>query len=176
QLSASEAQELAQALVAGEPRARNAPAEAIARESRGNPYFIEELVRFSQSDGQPTTVEVTFDHVIASRVSRLPPLARRLLDVVAVSGVPIDVGVAYRAAGLYRFALNLRVGAPAERAKLEIQLGDALANASRGAEAAEAYLSAAKHAGAAAAIDLHRRAAEQFFISGHLEDARRALD
>ena len=282
ELSASEAQELAQALVAGEPRARNAPAEAIARESRGNPYFIEELVRFSQSDGQPTTVEVTFDHVIASRVSRLPPLARRLLDVVAVSGVPIDVGVAYRAAdleregesaqavlrtahlvrtrstlgrqeiepyhdrirdavvaglpaeslkechhrlasallaiggadpemlamhhlgagdaetaaeyaaaaaakasealafdraaGLYRFALNLRVGAPAERAKLEIQLGDALANASRGAEAAEAYLSAAKHAGAAAAIDLHRRAAEQFFISGHLEDARRALD
>ncbi|PYP99502.1 MAG: serine/threonine-protein kinase PknK, partial [Acidobacteria bacterium] len=256
-----EAQELAQALVAGEPRARNAPAEAIARESRGNPYFIEELVRFSQSDGQPTTVEVTFDHVIASRVSRLPPLARRLLDVVAVSGVPIDVGVAYRAADLeregesaqavlrtahlvrtrstlgrqeiepyhdrirdavvaglpaeslkechhrlasallaiggadpemlamhhlgagdaetaaeYRFALNLRVGAPAERAKLEIQLGDALANASRGAEAAEAYLSAAKHAGAAAAIDLHRRAAEQFFISGHLEDARRALD
>jgi hypothetical protein len=282
ELSASEAQELARALVASVPPARNTLAEAIARESRGNPYFIEELVRFSQSGGEHTTVEVTFDHVIASRVARLPPLARRLLDVVAVSGVPIDVGVAYRAADLeregesaqavlraahlvrtrstlgrqeiepyhdrirnavlaglpaeslkechqrlasallaiggadpemlathhlgagdaetaaeyaavaaakaaqalafdraarlYRFALSVRAGAPAERAKLEIQLGNALANASRGAEAAEAYLSAANHAGAAVAIDLHRRAAQQFFISGHLEDARRALD
>src|SRR5712692_9062001 len=102
ELSASEAQELARALIGGEPEARNGRAEAIARESRGNPYFIEELVRFSQSDGEPTTVDVTFDHVIASRVSRLPPLARRLLDVVAVSGVPIDVGVAFRAADLER--------------------------------------------------------------------------
>src|SRR5712692_10569626 len=48
ELSASEAQELARALIGGEPEARNGRAEAIARESRGNPYFIEELVRFSQ--------------------------------------------------------------------------------------------------------------------------------
>ena len=282
ELSPSEAHELAGALVGGGPEGNGTRAEAIARESRGNPYFIEELVRFSQSDGEPTAVDVTFDQVIAARVCRLPPLARRLLDVVAVSGVPIDVAAAYRAAdleregegaqavlrtahlvrtrstlgrqeiepyhdrirdavvaglpaeslqechhrlasallatggadpemlathhlgagdaetaaeyaaaaaakasealafdraaSLYRFALNLRVGAPAERAKLEIRLGDALTNASRGGEAAEAYLSAAKQAGPAAAIDLHRRAAQQFFISGHLEEARRALD
>jgi serine/threonine protein kinase len=282
ELSASDARELARALVGAAPEARDARAEAIARESRGNPYFIEELVRFSQSDDEPTTVEVTFDHVIAARVSRLPALARRLLDVVAVSGVPIEVGVAYRAAdleaegesvlavlraghlvrtrstlgrqemeayhdrirnavlaglsaeslrechlrlasallatgaadpetlathylgagdvetaaeyaaaaaaqaakalafdraaSLYRFALNLRVRAVPERAKLQVQLGDALANAGRGAEAGEAYLAAAAGAGPADAIDLHRRAAQQFFISGHVADARRAVD
>ena len=282
ELSASDAQELARALVGGEPGARDRRVDVIARESRGNPYFIEELVRFAQADEELGTVEITFDQVIAVRVSRLPRLARRLLDVVAVSGVPIDVAVAYRAAdleaegegvlgvlraahlvrtratlgrqkiepyhdrirnavvgglsadslkechhrlasallaaggadpemlathhlgagdvetaaeyaaaaaakasealafdraaSLYRFALNLRSGALAGRERLEIALGDALTNAGRGAEAAEAYLSAAKQAGPAAAIDLHRRAAQQFFISGHLADARRALD
>jgi len=287
ELSASEGQELALALaVAGdEPRGTTVRTEAIARESGGNPYFIEELVRFSQAEAEPASgglFDVTFDHVLETRVSRLPGKARRLLDVVAVAGVPIEVGVAYRAAdlekegesvlavlraahfvrtrtglgrneietyhdrirdavaahltpaalkechhrlasallasgrgdpetlarhyigagdaesaaeyataaavkasealafdraaGLYRFALNLRGGTAAHRASLEVQLGDALANAGRGAEAAQAYLGAAKEAGPALAIDLHRRAAQQFFISGHIEDGGRVLN
>ena len=81
-----------------------------------------------------------------------------------------------RAAGLYRFALNVRTGTAAERAALEVQLGDALANAGRGAEAAQAYLSASKEAGPALAIDLHRRAAQQLLFSGHIEDGARALN
>jgi tetratricopeptide (TPR) repeat protein len=276
ELSVSEAGELARALVGGEPLPA-ARAEAIARESRGNPYFIEELVRFSQPGVE---AGVTVDRVIETRVSRLPEGARRLLDVVAVSGVPIEVGVAYRAAdlekegesalavlrathlvrtrstlgrqeietyhdrirdavvahlradslkechyrlasallatgradpetltthylgagdaesaaeysavaaakasaalafdraaSLYRFALNL-VREPPERAKLEVQLGDALANAGRGAEAAAAYLSAAGAAGPVLAIDLHRRAAQQLYTSGHIDEAGRAL-
>ncbi len=278
ELSAAEANELAGALVGGEPLQTGARAQAIAREAGGNPYFIEELVRFSQPGVE---AGVTVEHVIETRVSRLPDAARRLLDVVAVSGVPIEVGVAYRAvdlekegesalavlraahlvrtrstlgrheietyhdrirdavvarlpaesleechnrlalallatgradpetlathylgagdvesaaeyaaaaaakasealafdraAGLYRFALNL-VSADGERAKLEVQLGDALANAGRGFDAAQAYLSAAAQAAPGLAIDLHRRAAQQLFVSGHMEDAVGALN
>ena len=77
------------------------PAEAIARESGGNPYFIEELVRFSQAEAEVASARVvTFDQALATRVSRLPEGSRRLLEVVAVSGVPIEAGVAYRAADL----------------------------------------------------------------------------
>jgi hypothetical protein len=80
-----------------------------------------------------------------------------------------------RAATLYRFALQLGAGLPAERAQLEIRLGDALANAGRGSEAAQAYLSAAAVVGPVLAIELHRRAAWQFYVSGHMEDGARVL-
>jgi serine/threonine protein kinase/tetratricopeptide (TPR) repeat protein len=295
ELSASEARELAVALAGGEPEGRGIRAEAIARESGGNPYFIEELARFPQAEretigsGRPESTrdsptrasEVTFDDVFDARVSRLPKSARRLLDVVAVSGVPIEVAVAYRAADiekeaesvlavlraahlvrtrtapggqeietyhdrireavvahlsaealegchyrlastllasgrgdpetlarhslgagdaasaaeyavaagerasatlafdraadLYRFALNLTVVAPPAKAKLQVQLGDALVNAGRGAEAAQEYLSAAQVVDPALAIDLRRRAAQQFFMTGHIEEGRAAL-
>jgi tetratricopeptide (TPR) repeat protein len=280
ELSGPEARELAQALVGGTPAESEPRVDAIARESRGNPYFIEELARFFDDASGPA-VEVTFDEVIAARVARLPDPARRLLEVVAVSGMPIPLGVAYRAAdleregddvqavlraahlvrtrstlgrheietyhdrirdavvarlppeslkeshrrlasalfaaggadpeslarhhlgagdaetaaeytaaaaakasealafdraaGLYRFALGLGVGTRPERAKLEVHLGDALANAGRGAEAAEIYLKAAEQAAPARASDLHRRAAQQLFISGHIDSAESAL-
>ncbi|PYQ02687.1 MAG: ATP-binding protein [Acidobacteria bacterium] len=296
ELSASEADELALALIGGEPLDRGTRAQAIARESGGNPYFIEELVRFSQAEveagsggrregaagSRARAPDLTFDYLIEICVSRLPEAARRLLDLVAVSGVPIEVGAAYRAADLekegesalavlrvahlvrtrstlgrneietyhdrirnavvahlpaeslkechhrlasallatgradpemlathylgagdadsaaeyaaaaaakasealafdraarlYRFALSLTVSPPPERAKLEIQLGDALANAGRGAEAAQAYLSAAKAAGPVLEIDLQRRAATWLYISGHIEDGARTLN
>jgi hypothetical protein len=283
ELSATEAQELARSLATDEPGGGAVPAEAIARESGGNPYFIEELVRFTQAEAEIATPRlVTLDQALATRVSRLPERSRRLLEVVAVAGVPIEAGVAYRAAdlekegesalaalraahlvrtrsalarnevetyhdrirdavaaglppdslkgchhrlasalletgrgdpetlamhhlgagdaegaaeyaaaaaakasqalafdraaGLYRFALNVRTSTASERAKLQVHLGDALANAGRGAESAQAYLSASKDGGPALAIDLQRRAAQQLFISGHIEEGGRALD
>ena len=282
ELSGGEAHELARELVGVESPDRPGRAEAIARESGGNPFFIEELVRFSQAGSPDIASDLTFDHVIRTRVARLTAGARRLLDVVAVSGVPIDVGVAYRAAdleregesalavlraahlvrtrstlgrneietyhdrirdavsaglpadalkelhhrlasallatggadletlarhylgagdaqsaaeyaaaaaakasealafdraaSLYHFALNLPVGSSPERAKLEVLLGDALANAGRGAEAAQVYLSAAETVGAGPGIDLHRRAAQQLYTSGHIAEGERALE
>jgi hypothetical protein len=296
ELASPEARDLALALLGGRGPAMRTRAEAIAHESGGNPYFIEELVRFSQADagpvpggrlegmagGDPMTPEFTFDRVLETRVSLLSEAARRLLDVVAVAGVPIEAGVAYRAsnvemegesalaplraghlvrtrtapgrheieayhdrirdavvahlsaeglkechhrlasallaggrpdpemlathylgagdaesaaefaasaagqasralafdraAALYQVAINLRQNTPLERAKLQVQLGDALANAGRGAEAARAYLSAAAGVGSTLALDLHRRAAQQFLISGHIEDGVRVLN
>jgi hypothetical protein len=296
ELALPEARDLALALLGDHGPVTKTRAETIARESGGNPYFIEELVRFSQADagsvapirlegragGDIITPEFTFDRVIETRVSGLSEAARRLLDVVAVAGAPIEAGVAYRAAnvetegesalaplraahlvrmrttpgrheieayhdrirdavvsylsaesfkechhrlasallasgrpdpemlamhylgagdaesaaeyatsaagkasqalafdraaGLYQFALNLD-RTPLERSKLEVQLGDALANAGRGPEAARAYLSAAMAgAGPALALDLHRRAAQQFLISGYIEDGVRVMN
>lgn len=76
-----------------------------------------------------------------------------------------------RAARFYRVAFDLGgVASPRERLDLQILLAEALANAGRGAEAARIFLTAAKEASGARALDLRRRAAEQFLRSGHIDD------
>ncbi|MCB1034511.1 MAG: AAA family ATPase, partial [Acidobacteria bacterium] len=73
-----------------------------------------------------------------------------------------------RAASLYRLALDQRGEGPEIRPLL-VRLGDALRNAGRGAEAAQAYLSAADGASRTLAVDLRRKAAEQLLISGRID-------
>jgi eukaryotic-like serine/threonine-protein kinase len=75
-----------------------------------------------------------------------------------------------RAAELYRRALALAPGSAEGSLRLQQRLGDALANAGRGAEAAEAYLAIVPNAGPGHALDLQRRAAEQFLRAGHIEE------
>jgi serine/threonine protein kinase len=73
-----------------------------------------------------------------------------------------------RAAKLYEMVLALDVKVDDRRALFE-KLGDALANAGRGARAADAYREAAAGAPAARALDLRRRAADQLLGAGHLD-------
>jgi hypothetical protein len=87
----------------------------------------------------------------------------------AAEGLAFD-----RAARLYAKALALRPPSSsgdvsAERRRLWIGLGDALANAGRGGKAAGAYLEAMPGAKKAESLELARRAADQLFRSGHLE-------
>jgi serine/threonine protein kinase len=80
-----------------------------------------------------------------------------------------------RAAHLYRLTLDLGRGAGPEGQAQRINLGDALANAGRGADAAAAYLGALPGATAAARLDLQRRAAEQLLKAGYIDDGLAAV-
>ena len=79
-----------------------------------------------------------------------------------------------RAADYYRLLLD--VDEPAQRCKWSTHLGDALANAGRGRDAATAYLDALHDATPDTAIELERRAAEQLIRAGYLDQAAQVLD
>ncbi len=74
-----------------------------------------------------------------------------------------------RAARLYQLARELRPPEGAARVELGTQLGEALRNAGRGAEAADAYLDAAAVAEPAIALELRGRASAQCLRAGHIE-------
>src|SRR5262249_19752977 len=84
ELTGDEASAMALLLMGDRGPASLTRAAAVARESGGSPYFVEELARYQndQSAGDLTTL----DEVIRQRVSRLPEDPRRLLEVVAVAG------------------------------------------------------------------------------------------
>jgi serine/threonine protein kinase len=287
ELSPEEARELAERLLEASDGGARSRAEAIARESAGNPFFIDELARYeSAAPAGARGVagarrETTLAEVIHARVAQLPGEARRLLEILAVAGQPVERAVALAAAGLesqgpsavdalrsahlvrtggtrerdqietyhdriretiaaavpkdalpelhhrlaaaleasgrpdpetlavhlagagdaaraaryaaeaadhavdalafdraarlYRFALDLVPDPTPDRLARQVKLGDALANAGRGAEAAAAYRVAAEEASGAFALELRRRIAEQFLISGHIDEGVEAL-
>ncbi|HJQ37288.1 MAG TPA: protein kinase, partial [Thermoanaerobaculia bacterium] len=72
------------------------------------------------------------------------------------------------AAHFFGMALGLEGGEP--RPELLTKLGDALANAGRGADAAPYYFHAAKHADPATNLELMRRAAEGLLRGGHMDE------
>ncbi len=76
-----------------------------------------------------------------------------------------------RAARLYKLALELRPREGEDGASLRGRLGEALANAGRGGEAAREYLAAASMAAPLPALDFRRRAADQLLRSGHIDEA-----
>jgi hypothetical protein len=75
-----------------------------------------------------------------------------------------------RAARLYRQAIALIGAGDARRRLLHEKLGVALGTAHRGPEAAAAYLDAALGAGTQQALELRRRAADHYLLSGHIEE------
>ncbi len=75
-----------------------------------------------------------------------------------------------RAAGFYRRALELAPARGAELVDLKRGLADALVNAGRPAEAAQAYLDLAEVASAAHSLEFKRRAAQQLLMGGHIKE------
>ncbi len=104
-LTPTESETLAAMLLGDEaPKARS-HAAAIAREAGGSPFLVIELVRHVQIGDDPTSdpelgEEPTLDRVVMTRVSRLPEEARRLLEVIAVSGRPLSTVDARQSAAL----------------------------------------------------------------------------
>lgn len=75
-----------------------------------------------------------------------------------------------RAAAFYRRALELAPGRGAELVAMKRGLAEALVNAGRPAEAAQAYLDFAQETSAAQGLDSKRRAAEQLLMGGHIKE------
>jgi hypothetical protein len=97
-------------------------------------------------------------------------------DHAAVAAGQAEKAFAFdRAARLYRLALELGERPPADRQRLRAQLADALANAGRGAEAAEEFLAATEGANMADALELRRRAAEGWLHTGHFDQGVDAI-
>jgi hypothetical protein len=280
ELRPAAARDLASILLVREGTPSDALAEEIARESGGNPFFIRELVKSAWvalptgSGNQSQTAPLSLEDMLRARVTSLSDPARRMLEIVAVAGQPVDVRIAkaaalsrggaradlvqlssarlirirksgaweeveayhdrirqaatallepaarmqchhrlalqwetsdhpdcgalaihFGAAGVpgkarryaiqaageaatalafenaahfYRFALDLS-SSEDDAAPLYEKLADALGNAGRGAESAEAYLHSAAGACGDARLELQRRAATQFMISGRID-------
>ena len=107
-LTQSEGRELTLALLGRDDAVSRAQAHMVSRESRGNPLFIDELVRHIQS-GEPTDNweaigQLDLDEVLWARIQRQPEEARRLLGAVAVAGRPIRQALAFQAADFWEQA------------------------------------------------------------------------
>jgi hypothetical protein len=91
---------LALALVGPRSEAEQKLADAVARESGGNPFLVGELAReaparfLNSAEGS-----VTFEQVVAARLTELSAEARRLAEVVAVAGRPLPLSLLGEASG-----------------------------------------------------------------------------
>jgi len=99
ELEPADVRELATTLLGG-GEATSARIEAIAREAGGSPFFVDALARYASVAPAASPGEMTIEHLIRARVAQLPDEARRLLDVIAVAGGPLNARVAGAAAGL----------------------------------------------------------------------------
>jgi serine/threonine protein kinase len=109
-LDPSEAQCLALSLFESADAIGQRVARAAARESRGSPLLLEELVRSNlaaAASGQVTLTVLTVEQMVGERLERLPPDAQRLLEIVAVGGRPLPVSVVVDATGVYEGAQAL---------------------------------------------------------------------
>ena len=111
--------------------------------------------------------EALFEHYRGAGDSENASIQAGLAATKAGAALAFD-----RAAFLYRHALSLTPASAAAHAWRE-GLANALANAGRPVEAAEAYLRAASGAGHPHRVELQRRGAEQFLIAGDID---RGLD
>ncbi len=100
-LGAADARRLAQAhLEAAGADSDDGRVEALAAESSGSPYFIQELAQHLGDAPIRVGATLSIDELIGSRLSSLSSDARRLLEVVAVAGGPVTQRVALAAAHL----------------------------------------------------------------------------
>ncbi|MCC7542565.1 MAG: protein kinase [Deltaproteobacteria bacterium] len=109
-LSREEAEKLAAELLgAGDPgtldgaqaETRARVAADIARESEGSPLFVHELVRYLRdTPDAAASGPLSLADVLSRRIAALPGKTGRLLEIIAVAGTPVALGVAMLAANI----------------------------------------------------------------------------
>jgi serine/threonine protein kinase len=109
--------------------------------------------------------EALFEHCLGAGEREQAAVYAVLAAKKATAALAFD-----RAAIFYRHALDLSWATGADLLELKAELGDALANAGRCAEAAHVFLDAAKEADIEKALEFQRRAAEKLLISGHIDE------
>ena len=68
--------------------------QQIIRQAEGNPFFLEELaIAAIEPGGRALTMPDTIQAVLMSRIDRLPPAAKRLLQVAAVCGATVPLAL-----------------------------------------------------------------------------------
>ena len=76
-------------------------AETLARESDGNPFLLDLMVRYALStERQRTGAPTGLREMLTARTQQMPDGAQELIEVLAVAGQPVDADLAYRVAGL----------------------------------------------------------------------------
>ena len=141
-------------------RIREVLAVQIDRDgTRGIHALMAEVLAERRSDD----CEAMFEHYRGAGDAENASIHAGLAGEKAATALAFD-----RAVSFYRHALALTPASPSTPV-WEEGLAHALANAGRPAEAADAYLRAAASARQADRVELQRRAAEQFLISGDID-------
>lgn len=282
ELTEDQARELATSQLGQHDGSREDLLDWIVREGGGNPFFIHELAQHSLADQRSNPTFENLETHIRARVAGLPEEARRILELVALAGYPLDwkilreaaivdssgaealdllrqahlirirtlekrrmiepyhdfirksllgslsiptikaghlrmaqaleatpdpdvqaLALHYKAAGevekaidylttagrqaaaslafaraasLLKASLNLRTPGSASSAPVWKELGEVLANAGRGKEAADAYRMAIPHSSSQESNRLLRLAAQEYLRNGHYKDGLEVLD
>jgi hypothetical protein len=124
---------------------------------------IHRLIVQALVDKRSDDCEALFEHYRGAGDRENASIQASVAAAKAATALAFD-----RAAFFYRHALALTPTSSAAHAWRE-GLADALANAGRPAEGADAYLRAAAGADHTRRVELQRRAAEQFLIGGHID-------
>ncbi len=177
----SEACELALKLLGERRSPALTLARAIARESKGSPFFIAEMVRYSNSElgyagmlGTPAESApsgLSLENLIRNRLTRLSDQARRLLNLLAVAGRPVAFDIAVKAADLTnesQSALKILLAGSLVR-MLDSPQRELETHHDRIRESVLAELGEVQRA------RLHRRLAEALEASGHADPETLAM-
>ncbi len=128
-LATEDAVEYALRMIGAQRPGAEARAQAFARESDGNPFLLDQMVRAAMAlGGDREGQALSLGEMLAARLGQMPSGARELVGVLAIAGQPLDARVAYRAAGLegderplvtrLRLAHLVRAGAAADQVDL----------------------------------------------------------
>jgi len=102
-LPIEEAEHLARSLLDMSDALGEMTAKAVARESRGSPFLIEELARSNRGLSPTSEAKLnvlTLEQMVGERLERLPEGARGALEMLALDGRPMRVSLLAQASGL----------------------------------------------------------------------------